>query len=232
MVETTALDLVQIPIDLADAALELLRALVQDRVAIAGQHRDVAVVEVDDFPRLGEDRGDIARDVVLAVAKSDQQRASLPRGDDLVLVLAGDDGDSIGPLDLPERFDHCIFEVFVERLLDEMGDYFGVSLRSELMSARLESLLQCAGVLDDAVVDDRYVALAVYMRVRVAFIRDAMGRPTRMADSGVPLDRLGRESPLQLRDLSRRLAGLDARAVHHGHAGGVVPAILHPLESF
>src|SRR6266446_9472928 len=35
VVESAALDLIEIPIDLADAALELLRALIENRVALA-----------------------------------------------------------------------------------------------------------------------------------------------------------------------------------------------------
>src|SRR6266404_9187174 len=73
VVETAALDLIEIPIDLADAALELLRALIENRVAVACEHRDIAIVEVHDLPRLRQNRRDIAGHVVLAVAESDQK---------------------------------------------------------------------------------------------------------------------------------------------------------------
>src|SRR5689334_923545 len=53
MVEPTTLDLIEIPIDLADTALELLRALIQDRVAVASENRNVTIVQVHDFAGVG-----------------------------------------------------------------------------------------------------------------------------------------------------------------------------------
>src|SRR4029077_10180374 len=96
MVEPAALDLVQVPIDLADAALELLRALIENRVALARENRNIAIVEVDYFARLGQNRRDIAGDVVFALAEADEERAALPRRNDLVLVSARDDRNSVG----------------------------------------------------------------------------------------------------------------------------------------
>jgi hypothetical protein len=52
MVESAALDLVEVPVDLADAALQLLRALVQDGLASAGEHRDITVDEIHHLARL------------------------------------------------------------------------------------------------------------------------------------------------------------------------------------
>ena len=230
VVEPAALDLVQIPVDLADAALELLRALIENRVAVARQHRDIAVVEIDDFARLRQNRRDVAGDVVLAVAEADEKRAALPRRDDLVLVLAGDDRDSVGAFDLPEGFDHGVLEISVERLFDQVSDDFGIGLGDEGVAVGDELLLERAGVLDDSVVDDGDVALAVDVRVRVALVRNAVRRPAGVADSHVAGNRAGGERALQLGDLSRGFAGLDSGAVHHGDAGRVVAAVLHPLQ--
>src|SRR5690349_17232873 len=84
VVEPAALDLIEIPIDLADAALQLLCALVENGVALAREYGDVSVIEVDHFAGLREDRRDIAGDVVFAVAETDKKRTSLPRRDNLV----------------------------------------------------------------------------------------------------------------------------------------------------
>src|SRR3982751_4854585 len=51
VVEAATLDLVQIPIDLAYAALELLRALVEDGVAFACEDRDITIIQVHDLSR-------------------------------------------------------------------------------------------------------------------------------------------------------------------------------------
>src|SRR3979411_647492 len=49
VVEAAALDLVQIPVELAPSPLELLGALVENRVPLTCQHGDVAIVEIDNF---------------------------------------------------------------------------------------------------------------------------------------------------------------------------------------
>src|SRR6266480_4672570 len=120
MIEPAAFDLVEIPIDLAHSALELLSALVEHRIAVASQHRHIAIVQVNDFPRVGENRRDIAGDVVLTITQPDQKWAALSGGDDLVPILAGDDGNPVSAFDLPQRLDDGVLEIPVEGLFDEM----------------------------------------------------------------------------------------------------------------
>ena len=76
------------------------RVEVDDAVAVGLEHGDIAVVEVDDLPRVRENGGHVARDEVLAVAEPDEQRAALARGDDLVRVVARDDRDAVRAFDL------------------------------------------------------------------------------------------------------------------------------------
>jgi hypothetical protein len=66
--------------------------------------------------------------------------------------------------------------------LHQVGDDFGVGLGDELMAVGGELLLERQIVLDDAVVDDDDLALAVAVRVGVLFGGTAMGGPT-----GVPM---------------------------------------------
>jgi len=110
-----------------------------------------------------------------------------------------------------------------------MGDDFGIGLGHEGVAVRDELLLERAGVLDDPVVDDGDVALAVDVRVRVALVRNAVGRPAGVADPHVAGNRTRCERALELGNLSSSFTCLNSRAVHHRDAGGVVAAILHPL---
>jgi len=55
-----------------------------------------------------------------------------------------------------------------------VGNDFGVRIRRELVPARLEALLERAGVLNDAIVDDRDIPLAVDVRVRIALVRNGV----------------------------------------------------------
>ena len=69
-------------------AASMRRALMSmTAVAVALEHRHVAVVEVDDLARVREDRRDVARDEVLAVADADEQRTALARRDDLARLV-------------------------------------------------------------------------------------------------------------------------------------------------
>src|SRR5215212_6900535 len=99
------------------------------------------------------------------------------------------------------------------------------------MTAGLETLLQGARVLDDPVMYNRDVAFAVDVRVRIAFVGNAVGCPAGVSDAGVTLDRARGQRPLQLRDLPCRLSRLDAAAVHHCYPRRVVAAILHAFEA-
>src|SRR5256885_1430886 len=79
--------------------------------------------------------------------------------------------------------------------------------------------------------DDSDISFAVGVGMGVAFIRNAVRRPPRMADTGIAVDRTCRQSMLQLRNLAGSLAGLHTVAIHHRDAGGVVAAVLHPLQA-
>lgn len=85
---------------------------------------------------------------------------------------------------LPERVARVLFV----QVVDELCDHFGVCLRLEVVSLRLQKPLDVLVVGDDAVVDDdkRVVAVgSLWMRVRLA--RRAVSRPARVRDADVRL---------------------------------------------
>ena len=101
-------------------------------------------MEVYDLARVREDRRRIARDVVLAVTQTDQQRAALAGGNDLARVAAGHDGDPVRAFDLVQRFDHRILERVVERRFDQMREHLGIGLGREHVPVLLEHPTQRA----------------------------------------------------------------------------------------
>jgi hypothetical protein len=107
-----------------------------------------------------------------------------------------------------------------------MRENFGISLRSELMAATLELLPERSCVLDDPIVDDGDVIRAVDVRVRVAFVRCAMGRPARMRDSGGTVHRGSRKGLFEVRYLAGCLSGLESASIGYRHTRGVVAPIL------
>ena len=215
MIETAALDLMEIPFDPVHAAVELARAQVDYAIAVASENGEVAVVEVYDLSRLREDCRSIAGDVVLAVVQSDEQRAAFPRGNDLVRIFSRNDGDAVSPLDLPQRLDDCILEASVERFLDEVRQDFGVRLGDELVTALHELLLERGRVFDDPVMNNRDVVLAVDVRMRVALVRGAVRCPPGVGDPQVARDRGRRERCFEAGDFSSGLSRLDTMAVQY-----------------
>src|SRR4029077_5268141 len=94
----------------------------------------------------------------------------------------------------------------------------------------LETLLERTGVLNDPIVDDRDISLAVDVRVRIALVRNTVRRPPGVAYSHVAGNRARSKCALELGDLSSSLAGFDPASVHHCNAGRVVAAVFHALE--
>ena len=113
----------------------------------------------------------------------------------------------------------------------------GVGLRRELMTLRLQLSAQLGEVLDDAVVHDVDLALAVGVRVRVDVRRLAMGGPASVPDA----EMAGRHPCLELGDEVVDLGlGLgDARPdqrsgpwrLQHGDPGRVIAAVLEAFQA-
>jgi len=106
-------------------------------------------------------------------------------------------------------------------VLDQMRDDLGVGLRLEAVTVGQQVLLDLQVVLDDPVVDDDQRAVAIGVRMGVLFGRPAVGRPARVANA-----ERARQRPLA-EDAFEHLEPSE-----HRDAGGVVAAILEPLQPF
>src|SRR6185437_12463125 len=199
--------------------------------SVAVQHRYVAVIQIHDLARVRENRRYVARDVVLALAKPDQERTSLARGNELVRIATRHDSDPVRALDLRERVHHGLLERVLVRFLYQVCEYFGVGLRHELVAERLKLAAEKREVFDDAVMHYGDGAVHRDVRVRIAFVRRAVGCPARVSDSNAAGYRHGVHDGLEPRDLARSLPRLDPVAVHYGNSGRVVATVLEPLEA-
>ena len=117
---------------------------VEHLVARSRQNAHLAVIEIHHLARVLKNRRDVTRDVVLALAEPDEQRASLARADDLVRIAARDHRDAVGAFHEIQRVDDRVLELSVERRLDEMREHLRVRLRLELVPLHLEHLSQGA----------------------------------------------------------------------------------------
>src|SRR4051812_36075162 len=114
-----------------------------------------------------------------------------------------------------------------------MRDDFGVGLGLELVALRDQALFEGEVVLDDTVVDDDDVALAVAVRVGVFLGGAAVGGPTGMADPIFAVDRVELNGLFEVAELA--LGAPDGELVVVAidrQARGIISAIFEPFETF
>ena len=109
-----------------------------------------------------------------------------------------------------------------------MHDRLGVGVALEHVALGAELRLELAEVLDDAVMDDR--DLAVHVRMRVALGGTAVRRPARVADAGVALQRLLQEAAFEVAQLALGATALEVAVLDGGNAGRIIAAILEPTQ--
>ncbi len=131
-------------------------------------------------------------------------------------------------MDVVERLPDRLLEVPVVVRLDEMNQALRVRLRDERVTACLELLPEAREVLDDPVVREGDLAVAVDVRLRIHLGRRPMGRPPGVGESRRPLD--VRQLRLEVRDEPFVFDDLEG-ASDHGDARAVVAPILEALEA-
>ena len=140
----------------------------------------------------------------------DDRRAVADR-DDLFRILDRHQDEREHAAHERQRAPHGVLEaVAVHLALDQVRDDFGVGFGLELVSLRLQLVLQLEVVLDDAVMDDDDAAGAVAVRMRVFLGGPPVRRPARVADAVQAVDRLRADGVLEVDELSGRSAQRDA----------------------
>ena len=206
--EAAALDLGEVPVDAVDLPRQRRGVEIDHAVAVAVDHRHVAVVEVHDLPACARGSRD-ASDARKFSPFPTPSSSGLPLRAATILsgFPARHHGDAVRALDLAQRLDHGLFQRAVVQLLDEVRDHLGVRVGPERMAVFLQRAAEHGRVLDDAVVHDGDATVVAQVRMRVALGGRAVRRPPRVTDPEHPIHRVGGEHRLELRDLSRRRAG-------------------------
>jgi hypothetical protein len=177
---------------LADARLAFE---VGDHHSVTSHRDELALLDEDHLAGLGQDRGDIAGDEVLAFAEADDQRRRVLRCDERPGLEIAHHDERVAAAHLRQRTPHRDRQVLgtgLQRALDEVGEDLGIGLRGELRATGCELGAQREVVLDDAVVDHRDRADLVRMAVLVG--GSAMRGPPGVADA----DRAHRGLALEL----------------------------------
>ena len=134
-----------------------------------------------------DERGNVGTEEVLALAQADHERrvAARTEHDAGQVFVHGDEGERAfeAPRDRTERREH-VAEFAVLAAKQQRRD-LAVGLALERVSLAGEFVAQLSKVFDDAVVDQRELAVVTKVRVRVLVGGAAMGRPPRVPDAGV-----------------------------------------------
>ncbi len=233
VLESTLLDLVEIPVDAAYALFDSASLEIEDYVPLAGDHAHFAVVQIHDLAGMRENRRRVAGDEILAVANADQQWAALAGANDLVRIVGRDHRDAVCPFDEVQGVDDGILEhlTVAQRGFDQVGEHLRVRFGHKGVALPLQHGAQRAEVLDDAVVNYGDLAMAIDVWMRVALIGLAMRRPAGVRDADGAVRGTAVHHGLELRDLAFCLAGVEALSVHRRDAGRIVAAVFEALEA-
>ena len=196
-----------------------------------GQVGDVALVEEDDPAGVGQHRGDIRREHVLALAETHDEGHVVARADEPAGLAPVEHRDGVGAVGLAQRGTHRVRDVALVGLLHEVCEDLGVGLGAEPVATREEAVAEVPEVLDDAVVDDRDVAGAVHVGMGVAVVGPAMGRPAGVGEADGGLRRHVEQCRAQVGELARALLHEHlARRGHERDARRVIAPVLQPCE--
>ena len=126
MSESTLLRLRDVPVDVDDLRLHGDPVQGGDLGAERGDGRDLALTQHEHALGVGDDRGDVGGDVVLLLAKPDDQRRVEARPDEELGVVAREHRQRVGALDALQRGAHGGEEVALVVGLDQVRHDLGV----------------------------------------------------------------------------------------------------------
>ena len=248
LLEDLLLHVVPVGAELGGAAVRLHRAhralggaavLAHHPVAPQLQVDQVALLQVDDLVGdAGQGHG-VAGEEQLLVAHAHHQGRASAGADHAVRLVAADDGDGVGALQVGDGGAHRLEQVALVQAVDQVRDDLGVGLAGEVVALGLQRGAQLVVVLDDAVVDQRDAARPVRRRgagavaeVRVGVVHRgrAVGGPAGVCDAGGAAQALAAHLLHQLGDALGAARALQAAGVD-GHAAGVIAAVLQALQA-
>ena len=176
--------------------------------------------------RFGYNGRNIRSDEVLALTESDDERVVLLRADEQIGMSAAHKYKRIRAFDALEHRTHCSDEVPRIDLLEEMHDDLCIRLGLEDVPLGNQLFLQRKIVLDDAVVHDGKVAMAVRMRMRVHIRRTPVCRPARMTDAEAAHGHISLDLVAQCGKSADTLLHADVLSIIDGDTCRVIAAIL------
>ena len=198
--------------------------------AVTGDDRPVAVLEVGHAVGEGRQRDRIRAEVHLAVAVPDRQRWAVAGADHQVVIAGEDDAERERAVQPRQHRRHRVdrFHAAAELARQQMHDGLGVGLGLELVAVGDQLVLQLAEVLDDPIVDHRY--LGAHVRMGIALDRLAVRRPACMAESGQAPQRLVVQARFEVAQLALGPPPLEVAVLDGRDAGRIITPVLEPAQ--
>ena len=167
----------------------------QDGAGKSGQRRGVASAEEFPFPKTNQQGRSLA-------GHHQRSREGRPNhGEGIGPMQARQNGLNRREQQLRRRgLARCLQAI--ELLAQQVRNDLGVGVRAEDHTGGLELLAQAPVVLDDPVLHHREAAWTVEVRVGVALLRLAVGRPAGVTDAALPLGPLGLKTGREVRELA------------------------------
>ena len=175
---------IYLPIHMGDLFLHRLHQVVIALDTVLGQYRHLAVIHIAHFAGMADNGRNITGQEVAALTIAKDQGTVLAYGNELIRLVGADDAQSIRSLDTPHHPAHCLQNAYFVRLteiLDQLGHYFGIRLRSKGHPLVLQEGFQFRIIFNNAVVHHSDAAAAADLGVAVDVGRCAVGSPPGMA---------------------------------------------------
>ena len=187
-----------------------------------GKHRDVAIGEKADIPRVLENRRDIRSDKELISPNAHNHRRPGTSDNDFLWIPPRDNCQcKNAPQAMQSRTDGLLqSRLQTSVALDQVCDYLAICFARRVISQRLKLAPEIHVIFYYSVVNNSNVAIRTDMRVRVPCRCLAVSCPPRMPDTARPRDRLPLEKFLKIHDLAGGPTDIHAAAVAvHGKSG-------------
>ena len=218
---------------------------VLDPVAARLQVHHVAFFQIDDLVgHAGQGHGVGRQEALAAVgaAHAHHQGRAVARTDDALRLVAVEGGDGVGAGQALRGGLDSGKQVAVIEVVDQVGDDLGVGLAQEDVALGLQLAAQLFVVLDDAVVHHGQatglggggVGTGAVGEVRVGVVHRgrAVRGPAGVGDAQSAGDAVRRGLRFELGHALGAARAAQLAVLQHGHAAGVITAVLEALEAF
>ena len=217
--------------DILHFVLHGLAVRVQQVVSVVLDFDDVVVVQVDNLLRVHDNCRNVGGEVEFVLSDAQNKRRSAAGADEGAGFALADDGEAERTFDERNGFQYSFFQVALVVAGNQVGDHFSIGLGLEFDSFSLQLLFQDGVVLDNAVVDNRDVAVKALVRVCVFDGRGAVGGPAGVRDTDMSLDRVILDLRFKRTDFSGGTNGLYLSTIDKGDSRAVVAAVFKFLKS-